>query len=122
MIKVSIKEAENLSSHIAIGRGEKGETGDVTPEALAALNQAKAAASAAEEYAGEVRLAKEAASTAEKAASHAAAIANEVQTKLAAGEFTGAMGPQGPKGEKGNTASITVGQVKTCLLYTSRCV
>lgn len=113
MIKVSIKEAENLSSHIAIGRGEKGETGDVTPEALAALNQAKAAASAAEEYAGEVRLAKEAASTAEKAASHAAAIANEVQTKLAAGEFTGAMGPQGPKGEKGNTASITVGQVKT---------
>ncbi|WP_280515731.1 phage baseplate protein [Cuneatibacter sp. NSJ-177] len=113
MIKVSIKEAENLSSHIAVGRGEKGETGDVTPEALAALNRAEAAASAAEEYAGEVRLAKEAANTAEKAASHANAVAGEVQKKLSAGEFIGATGPQGPKGEKGNAASITVGQVKT---------
>lgn len=62
---------------------------------------------------GEVRLAKEAANTAEKAASHANAVAGEVQKKLSAGEFIGATGPQGPKGEKGNAASITVGQVKT---------
>ena len=59
MIKVSIKEAENLSSHIAVGRGEKGETGDVTPEALAALNRAEAAASAAEERSEERRVGKE---------------------------------------------------------------
>ncbi|WP_434311450.1 hypothetical protein [Hominifimenecus sp. rT4P-3] len=124
MINGTISAAGNLTEHISIGRGEKGDTGDVTPEALAAAAKAEEAAESAQDaldqvtthaanvaasleeveaYAADVALANEAAASANQAAEDANAVKADLLQKLAAGEFTGAAGPQGPAGAQGET-------------------
>lgn len=123
-MKATLSIPENLTKQISIGRGEKGDTGDVTPEALAAAAKAEAAAGRAqnaldqvevhaagvaasleqvEAYATDVALANEAAASANQAAEAANAVKFDLLQKLAAGELNGAAGPQGPAGAQGET-------------------
>ncbi|WP_434311447.1 hypothetical protein [Hominifimenecus sp. rT4P-3] len=123
-MKATISIPENLTKQISIGRGEKGDTGDVTPEALAAAAKAENAAESAQDaldqieahaanvaasleqveaYAADVALANEAAASANQAAKGANAVKANLLQKLAAGEFNGAAGPQGPAGAQGET-------------------
>ncbi|MCI7301830.1 MAG: collagen-like protein [Clostridiales Family XIII bacterium] len=75
------------------------------PRATAAAGRAETAATAAEAQADRAKTAADKAETnaaaAESATEATTLVKNEIERKLAAGEFTGAQGPQGEKGEKG---------------------
>lgn len=75
------------------------------PRATAAAGRAETAATAAETQAERAKTAADKAeinaAAAESATEATTLVKNEIERKLAAGEFTGAQGPQGEKGEKG---------------------
>lgn len=75
------------------------------PRATAAAGRAETAATAAEAQADRAKTAADKAeinaAAAESATEATTLVKNEIERKLAAGEFTGAQGPQGEKGEKG---------------------
>lgn len=75
------------------------------PRATAAAGRAETAATAAEAQADRAKTAADKAeinaAAAESATEATTLVKNEIERKLAAGEFTGAQGPQGGKGEKG---------------------